>query len=113
MKSQSKKAKGRGLQQWVRDSILKVFKSLTLDDVRSTSMGASGEDVLLSPKARKEFPYSVECKCLKSFSIYKHYDQAKTNCPKGAEPLLIIKGNHKKPLAVIDADYFIKLVRKK
>jgi len=62
VKSQSCKSKGRRLQQAVRDLILENFKDLEEDDVRSTSMGAGGEDVLLSPKARKYFPFSIECK---------------------------------------------------
>ena len=62
MKAQSAKAKGRKLQQVVRDGVLKRFPSLEPDDVRSTSMGAGGEDVQLSPVARRLFPYQVECK---------------------------------------------------
>ena len=45
MLSQSSKAKGRNLQKWVVEQILKVFPELEPDDVTSTSMGASGEDV--------------------------------------------------------------------
>lgn len=108
IKIASAKAKGRALQQWVRDEILKVYKSLHQDDVKSTSMGAQGEDVQLSPAARKLFPYSVECKANKAFSIYKYYKQAKANCPKGVEPLLIIRGNNLKPLAIVSAEHFIK-----
>lgn len=103
----SAKNKGRSLQKLVRDMILSTFKKLHPDDVKSTSMGAQGEDVQLSPAARKLFPFSIECKAYKSFAIYAHYEQAKANCPKGSEPLLIIKGNHKKPLAIVDAEWFI------
>lgn len=69
MKTQSCKAKGRKLQQRVRDLILENFEDLEQDDVRSTSMGAGGEDVLLSPKARKYFPFSIECKNQESLGI--------------------------------------------
>ena len=62
MKTSSCKQKGRKLQQKVRDIILESFDNLREDDVRSTSMGAGGEDVLLSPAARDVFPFSVECK---------------------------------------------------
>ena len=57
MKPQSAKAKGRKLQQWIRD--LLVAKGLKKDDVQSRSMGAAGEDVMLSPYARQSFPYSI------------------------------------------------------
>lgn len=112
MKSQSAKAKGRRLQQAVRDAILGTFPTLEQDDVRSTSMGASGEDVLLSPAARRLFPYSVECKNLAKIAVYNYYEQSKTNCGD-YEPLVVIKQNRAKPLAVVDLDHFMELVRRK
>jgi hypothetical protein len=48
MNSQSTKAKGRRWQQKIVRMILDCFPSLEPDDVRSTSMGASGPDVQLS-----------------------------------------------------------------
>ncbi len=111
MKTQSKKTKGRNLQKWVRDYILKAFPKLQPDDVRSTSMGAGGEDIQLSPAARKLFPYSVECKSLKAIAVYKYYEQAQANCGN-YEPLVVIKGNRKKPLVLIDAEYFFNCLVK-
>ena len=111
MKTASGKAKGRKLQQIVRDKILEAFPTLKPDDCRSTSMGASGEDIQLSPAARKLFPYSVEAKARASISVYAWYQQAKTNAPKGMEPLLVIKQNYGKPLVVIDLDTFMELVK--
>lgn len=114
IKAQSAKAKGRRHQQWVRDKILALFPNALLpDDVRSTSMGCGGEDVQLSPAARRLFPYSIECKSFKSFAIYKVMDQATENCPKGAEPVAIIKADRQKPLAVIDAEHFFRLTKRK
>lgn len=75
-------------------------------------MGAGGEDVLLSPAARKLFPYSVECKNLSKIAVYNYYTQAETNSGK-YEPLVVIKQNRSKPLAVIDLDHFMELVRRK
>ena len=109
---QSAKAKGRRLQQWVRDRLYSTFPKLEDGDIRSTSMGAGGEDLLFSPAARRNFPYSVECKNNKINAIYKVMDQATSNCPKGATPLAIIKADQKKPLAVVDADHFFKLAKR-
>lgn len=109
---QSAKAKGRRLQQWVRDRLYSTFPKLEDGDIRSTSMGAGGEDLLFSPAARRSFPYSVECKNNKINAIYKVMDQAISNCPKGATPLAIIKADQKKPLAVVDADHFFKLAKR-
>jgi len=55
IKTQSAKAKGRKLQQWVRNVILELIHTLEPDDVKSTSMGAGGEDVQLSPAAREQY----------------------------------------------------------
>ena len=43
MKSRSAKNKGKRLQNKVRDLILEKFNQLEPDDVRSTTMGDSGE----------------------------------------------------------------------
>jgi hypothetical protein len=110
MKTASAKQKGRKLQQWVRDVIKDIF-DLGSDDVRSTSMGAGGEDILLSKAARSLFPFTIECKAHHSFAVYGHYDQARANGGAGVEALLIIKGNNRRPLAIVDAEWFIRRMR--
>jgi hypothetical protein len=110
LKPSSAKAKGRVLQQAVRDLIIAKF-GLEPDDVRSVSMGVSGEDLLLSPAARRKLPISVECKSRAAISVYGHYQQAKDNS-RGYEPVLVIKQNRDKPLVVVDCDYFFELLRR-
>jgi hypothetical protein len=110
LKPQSAKAKGRKLQQWVRDQILQRFPTLSTDDVRSTSMGAGGEDVQLSTAARELVTYTIECKNRKAIAVYKDYEQAKTHGL--IEPLVILKQNLSKPLALVDAEHFFDLVVK-
>ncbi len=105
--TKARKAKGRSLQNWVRDRILFLFPSLTTDDVSSNIMGNIGEDVRLSPAARKLFPYSVECKNNKAFAIYKHFKQAQANAGPHT-PLLIVKQNRDTPLVIMDAEVFFE-----
>jgi len=107
---QSAKAKGRRLQQDVRDRILSAYPTLEPDDVRSTSMGAGGEDIQLSPAARKLFPYTVECKNLAKIAVYNYYVQATGH--NDFEPLVVIKQDRSKPLAVVDLEHFMELVKK-
>ena len=109
MLTQSAKAKGRRLQQWVRDLLLEA-SDLEEDDIKSTSMGASGEDIQLSPKAREVYPFSIECKNSERISIWKAYSQAESNA-KGHQPLLIIKRNNHRPLVVMDAETFIRRLK--
>lgn len=110
MKTSSAKAKGRKLQQRVRDAILETFTDLTTDDVRSTSMGSSGVDILLSSLAKNRFPFSVECKSLARHAIYSLFEQSVSNTSPNTYPLLVLKVNNKNPLAVIDFEHFMKLV---
>lgn len=109
MTPQAAKAKGRRLQMWVRNVILSITDWLEPDDVRSTSMGVTGEDIQLSPVARKVYPIQIECKNKRTYSVYKDYVQASTHGTR--EPVLIIKQDESKPLAVIDAEYFFKLLK--
>ena len=110
MKTTSAKAKGRKLQQHVRDLILDTFPRLEPDDVKSTSMGAGGEDIQLSPEARRVFPFSVECKSRETISPYAWWEQAKANAG-GHYPLLVIKQNRSKPLVVLDLDTFMEIIK--
>lgn len=105
----SAKAKGRHLQQKVRDIILELFPTLEADDVRSTSMGAGGEDVTLSPAARKMVPFQLECKNKARSQIHTYYSQAKTH--GNHEPLVIVKQDRKETLAILDATVFFKLLK--
>lgn len=108
----SAKAKGRKLQQWVRDFLLSLHPDLEPDDIKSTSMGAGGEDVQLSPAARKLIPISVECKARQKIQVYQWYDQAISNCKAGIEPVVILKADRKKPLALIDAETLFTMMVK-
>ena len=107
MKTQSAKAKGRRLQQWMKEILVEKLK-IHNEDIESRSMGASGEDLIMARAAREKFPYSIECKNQEAVNVWKSYEQAKANC-KNYEPLLVIKRNNSRPLIVIDAEYFIAL----
>ena len=107
MKPQSAKAKGRKLQNWVRDKLIEIL-SIHEEDVESRSMGASGEDLIMAQTARKKFPYSIECKNQESLNIWKAYEQATENSGD-YEPIVVLKRNNTKPLVLVDADYFVRL----
>lgn len=114
MKPQSAKVKGRTFQQLIRDKLTDLLNpwGVVAEDIKSTSMGAGGEDIQLSPFARKLLPISIECKAHKSFAVYKLYEQAISNS-KEHKPVLFIKANHKKPLVVIDMEYYLDLEEKR
>ncbi len=108
IKTSSAKAKGRKLQQTVRDAILEAYPALEPDDVRSCAMGSAGEDLQLSPAASRAFPYSVECKARAGIAlVYDAIAQAKTHNDR--TPIAVIKADRKRPLVVVDLDDFLRL----
>ena len=110
MRTQSKKAKGRRLQLWVRDLLIEKLE-VHPEDIESRSMGAGGEELIMSRSAREKFPYSIECKNQESLNIWKSYEQAQQNSGN-YEPIVVIKRNNVKPLVLVDADYFVELHKK-
>lgn len=109
MKTQSAKAKGRKLQQWFTNLLVDAL-GLDEDDLESRPMGSQGEDIIMGKQSRDRFNYSIECKNQERVNVWQSYEQAKTNC-KGYEPLLVIKRNRSKPLAVMDAEHFVGLFK--
>ena len=107
MKTQSAKAKGRRLQQWIRDLLIEKL-DIHPEDIESRSMGAGGEDLIMARSAREKFPYSVECKNQEKINLWESYNQAQQNS-KNYEPVVILKRNNSKPLILVDAEYFVNL----
>ena len=106
--ARSSKAKGRQGQQEVRDAILKAFPHLEPDDVRSTAMGQNGEDIQLSPLARKSLPISTEVKRRKDFAtLYGYVEQAKQE--GSYEPVVFLRGDRKPWLCVISMEHYLEL----
>ena len=113
MQIKSAKAKGRKLQNLIR-SYLIFWLCLDDEDVTTAIMGEKGADVKIVLSKRNMFRYKIECKSQKKgFSaVYKAYKQCEKH-PGDEEPVLFIKQNRQKPLAILDAEYFIKEYRRK
>jgi hypothetical protein len=110
VRPQSAKAKGRRFQQWVRDLLLGFAGDrLEEDDIRSTSMGASGEDLLLSPAARRIYPLAIECKCQESLNIWKSMEQAEAHAGEDNTPVLFFKRNRSQSYACLPAAALARL----
>lgn len=109
MKTSSAKAKGRRAQQEVRNAILEAFPALEPDDVKCAVMGESGEDVKLSPAARKKFPFSIEVKNVERLNIWQALTQAEANADKYT-PLLAFRRNRTKMYVALPLAAFLELV---
>lgn len=110
MKPQSAKAKGRRLQQLVVKDLLEQFPHLSEDDIRSTSMGANGEDIQMSHAARQCIPFSFEAKNQERVNIWMSIEQANANTPTGVHPAVVIKKNNEEPHVVIKWKTFLRLL---
>ena len=109
MKTQSRKAKGRRLQQQFMQLLIEKL-DIDPEDIESRSMGAHGEDLIMSKAARNKFPYSIECKNQERMNIWSAWHQANEN--KGLyEPLVVIKKNGVRPLVVLDAENFLDMIK--
>ena len=110
MKTRSAKSKGRRLQNQIKELLLESFKELEPDDVRSAIMGETGEDIKLSPAARRQIPYSFECKNQEKLNIWESLNQAEENSGD-YPPVLIFKRNRSKTYAVLKLEDFIDLIK--
>jgi hypothetical protein len=107
----SRKAKGRRLQQAVRQDLVDRL-GIDPGDILSTAMGQSGCDLYLSPAARAQFPFGVECKAQEAIALPAWWKQCESNASKvGLIPLLVFKRNREEPLAVLRWSDLLALLR--
>lgn len=107
----SRKSKGRRLQIFVAKTIRELFK---LEDRDAVSAPASvpGEDIILTERAKKLFPYSVECKNQEKVNIWEAIAQAERNAREGRTPIVVFSRNNAPTYVAIDFHKFLELVGK-
>jgi hypothetical protein len=108
----SRKAKGRRLQQAVRQDLIDRL-GIAPGDVQSTAMGQGGCDLYLSPAARAQFPFGVECKAQERIALPEWWKQCTANAEaEGLAPLLVLKQSRREPLAVLRWSDLLALLRR-
>lgn len=78
--------------------------------MRSVSMGAGGEDILMSPAAQEAIPFSFEAKCVERLNIYAALEQAHSNCPSARRPAVVFRRNHGEAHVAIPWEAFLSLI---
>ena len=109
MKVKSAKAKGRKLQNFVVKELRKAYPELEDDDIKAQIMGVSGEDIVLSPLAKRLINLSFECKNQERLNLWDSLSQAETNA-ENRTPVLVFKRNRSKTYATIPFDFLIELL---
>ena len=111
---QAAKSKGRNLQKLVAKKISELLNEPygPDEDIASRPMGQSGCDIRLSPRIRKLFPYSVECKCQERFNVVIALKQAMENNMEGTEWLLVYTKNRFPVVVSLDIDHFFSLLKR-
>jgi hypothetical protein len=97
MKTSSAKAKGRRLQQLIRNALRTIGKPLGLEDgdIESRGMGQNGTDVILSPKANSTFGrLAIECKNVETLNVRKTFEEHAAKYNSTYIPWLIHSKNH-------------------
>jgi hypothetical protein len=111
MRPQSAKAKGRRLQQYVAREMVHLFPEvLDYDDCRSTSMGASGDDVQLSPLAQKIIPCDFECKNVEDITIWSVIKQCLKRHNPERVPTVVAGRNRRKAMVVIPFGWLYRTI---
>tara|TARA_Y100000310_G_C20432683_1_gene692240 strand:+ start:195 stop:533 length:339 start_codon:yes stop_codon:yes gene_type:complete len=112
MKTASKKAKGRRLQNLLRVKLLEAFGSLASNDIKTAVMGESGEDLWLSPKAQEVIPFSFECKNTERLKIWQAIAQAEGNA-EDRTPVVVFSRNRSGIYVSLELDNFIRMIKEK
>ena len=107
MKQRSRKIKSKRLSNYVRKKILKAFPHLKQKDVM---LPKTGPDFILSKNAKKLLLHQFELKNQEKMNtLYKWFSQASKNTR--LDPVVVCKKNGSSPLAIIDLDHFIDLIK--
>jgi len=109
----SRKAKGRKAQNEVREMLLKWAEHvLEPADVKTATMGESGSDIYLSPKARELFPFwGVEVKNNEKLNIWSTCRQAEAHAEKlGGKPIVFFRRNNEPMRVVLLASDFFEVL---
>lgn len=111
MKPKSAKAKGRRLQQQLRDLLTEAF-SLDPELVKCAIMGEKGADVMvLGTTLPDPLHIAWECKAVETFSLYGCWKQTVENAQAaGRRPVLVTRRNNSAAMAVLPLEDLITLI---
>jgi len=93
----------------VQKLLLETFPELEEDDCRSNPMGSQGEDILLSPTARKLLPWNIEVKRKKRIAAVKYMEQARDH--GDYEPVVFFREDRGQWYSIVTSEYLMRLMK--
>lgn len=110
MKTSSAKAKGRRLAAAVKALIVGTM-NLSEKDVHVVPSGVTGEDLWLSERAEKVFPFAVECKNQENLNIWAALNQADGHNDE-RDGVVFFSRNRTPIYVAMSAEVFLAIVAK-
>ncbi len=113
MNTKSGKAKGRTLQNKVRDMYREIGKNYELvdGDVESRPMGQAGVDIIFSPRALSVFNHSIESKKHAAVRIPFHFKEHYKKYEKDSTlKVLFSENNRDQTLVTLRAEDFMFII---
>lgn len=85
---------------------------LEKEDMRVVPSGVNGEDIWLSPKAMKRFPFAVEVKNVETLNIWAAIRQSHAHAlGTNRYPLVIFRRNHHPAYVCLDLNDFLAVLK--
>lgn len=106
MKPVSARAKGKRLER----EVAALIRRKGLDD-RAQRMPLSGAASMLPSDIWTKLPYSFECKNQERLQLWDAWEQTRGQAPNGHQPVLVVSGNFRPILAVVDVDLLLNLLK--
>ena len=88
-----------------------IYGQLHEDDIKSQTMGMTGEDIVRSPAAKEVCTFSFECKNVERLQIWKAIEQCEANKPDYSSPAVVFKKNGKEPYVAIPFTVFCDMLQ--
>ena len=113
MRIKSSKAKGKRAVFETRDLLLDKAPHLAPEDIVKPVGSRSGADLILSPRAKETYPFSIEVKNQEKINIWESIAQSERHGEKeGLTPLLVFKRNRSELYVTLKLEDLLRLMQR-
>lgn len=106
MKAYYRRKKGKRLEL----KVAALIRNKGLDE-RAQRMPLSGAMTHLEGDIHTRLPYHFECKNQERVQLWEFWEQTRSQAPAAHAPVLVVSGNFRPILAVVDVELLLNLLR--